>query len=79
MAKTDQVSLVRGMVRAEVADGEALATGDMILVGVERSAAPHFQSAGGRFLAEEGKVFLPPLVREALGLEVGGEVRLVRF
>ena len=95
IAKTDQITLVKGTRHATVsapadpadptdpteisATDPAWESASYGLVCVEAPAAPHFIATGGRFRLEGETVSLHPDVRQALGVSPGGVVGVLPF
>jgi arginine N-succinyltransferase len=85
IAKTDDITLVRGTRTARVVplaglhvddDDDAPPTG---LVSVERDRAPHFAATGTRFRLEGGDVGLPAATMTQLGVATGDSVGVLPF
>lgn len=75
IARTDDITLVRGTRRARVINvGDADGGRPFGLICIERDRAPHFACTGSRFRLEGSDVGLPASTLELLDLRPGDEV-----
>ena len=84
IAKTDDITLVKGTKSAKVValpaggvgDDDGVPTG---LISVERDRAPHFAATGSKFRLEGTDVGLPAATMRQLGLQPGDSVGVLPF